>query len=1312
MSPEDIPGAGQPESQKSSQSIFISYRRDDGSAWAGRLYDRLIGPFASDDIFMDVNNLAPGVDFVQALESSVAACDVLIVVIGRRWLAASDDKGERRLDKPEDFVRVEISTALSRGIPVIPALVDGAAMPQTSDLPEDLKSLARRNAIEISHTRFNSDSGRLIEAIQRSLEVAKAKAPRMGADQTSAPATSSAAGPPESQKAQAASEGNQALRPGNWMGTTKEIFISYARPDEKIAQVGCHALESAGYPCWIASRDLNAGLSSTGQAMQVLRETRTVVLFLSRSADASPIVLREIEFAARQKQPVVTVLLDQTNLNEDLAHLLKTSTRVEAYTENSDTTRLAGLVATVQGVLPGQRPSGGAISGLKSGTLRFGDFEIQVDQAGRPEELGKGGMGVTYRARQISLNRPVALKVITPQLLGDQEIRQRFFREALTAAKIDHPNVATVYARGQEGDAYFYAMQLVEGIDLERYVRKHGPLTVNQALSVTTQVAQALGAANAVGLIHRDVKPSNIMATQGRRNALRIKLIDFGLAKNIGSRNDEPTLSSASRVIGTLAFASPEQCRAGTVDTRSDLYSLGATLWYLLTSNLPFRGTTIEVSGSHLYQEPPFSELKDFPDRVIDLLRRLLAKDPKSRPQTPAELEDLVDELQQQLGPETAHVAPGNSEFPTRTTMPSVEGKNQTLIGSQTFESYVAPKSGTISGSHYLLLEEVREGLGGRLFRAQNQQSNDRQELGIKYLHPEIVANEDRKELVAQQVQQILETPHQNLVRYHTLELTAASPFLVRDWIHGFSLDQLLRWKQHLEPWEVSSLFDPFPALLDQVNQKGFALLELTLTKVFLTLPTEIPAYRFPALIKAKSTDLSTAQLKLNPLSLGRLVSASRSTGSSYYQTVISTSRIMALAQANVDLHPKASIPLFGQLIYEMLVGHPPPDAYLQGEYKPISQLDETGSQILQRACVQSTPTGGFTSCSEFWAALRPKLVGRRPKPNLPSVTESARNHSVIRESSPKKMTPSQKDTTLNQGPDRKRRNGIIALVGCAGVCAVLVAIAIMVVAPRIFPGSRSEVARVNSSATVAAQPGSVESTPVPSQAASATAGLLARAQASLAAHDYESAATGLREAAMKGDKDAMRQLGDMYHSGLFFNKDDQRAAEWYQKAADAGDPYSMANLAFLYENGKGVTQDYDRALFWYEKAAAAGDARAMYLLGRYRENGTNIQQDYQKARAWYQEAAEAGDRDAMFSLAGFYFYGHGGKKDDTLAAQWYQKSADAGHVGAMANLAYLYEKGLGLQQDLVAARKWYQKAADAGNESAKKHLESLPPTK
>jgi TIR domain len=153
-----------------SGQIFISYRREESSAWAGRLSDRLSNHFPSNQIFMDVDSVDLGEDFVKTIEKTVGSCDVLIAVIGKGWLSSCDQEGQRRLDNPEDFVRIEIATALKRDIRVIPVLVDGALMPRSRDLSDDLKALVRRNALQLSHDRFRTDSERLASAVERALE--------------------------------------------------------------------------------------------------------------------------------------------------------------------------------------------------------------------------------------------------------------------------------------------------------------------------------------------------------------------------------------------------------------------------------------------------------------------------------------------------------------------------------------------------------------------------------------------------------------------------------------------------------------------------------------------------------------------------------------------------------------------------------------------------------------------------------------------------------------------------------------------------------------------------------------------------------------------------------------------------------------------------------------------------------------------------------------------------------------------------------------------------------------------------------------
>ncbi len=256
---------------------------------------------------------------------------------------------------------------------------------------------------------------------------------------------------------------------------------------------------------------------------------------------------------------------------------------------------------------------------------RFGSYAISRLQDGTLQELGRGAMGVTFHAIDIALRRPVALKLIDTDLAGRSgEARERFIREARVAASLRHPNVATVYQFGirEETGQCFCAMEFVEGETLEARIRRTGPLDVPATIAIARQVVAALGAAEERGLVHRDLKPANLMITADGT----VKVIDFGVAKALAETPDARVLTHGG-FVGTPAFASPEQFRDAPVDVRSDIYSLGATLWYLLTGRLPFGD---RADGT----PPPIAQLKSahVPTPLISLLITMLATEPAARP--------------------------------------------------------------------------------------------------------------------------------------------------------------------------------------------------------------------------------------------------------------------------------------------------------------------------------------------------------------------------------------------------------------------------------------------------------------------------------------------------------------------------------------------------------------------------------------------------------------------------------------------------------------------------------------------------------
>jgi serine/threonine protein kinase/Tfp pilus assembly protein PilF len=295
---------------------------------------------------------------------------------------------------------------------------------------------------------------------------------------------------------------------------------------------------------------------------------------------------------------------------------------------------------------------------------QLGAYTIEHHADGSVWELGHGAMGVTYRAIDKALDRPVALKIInTDRGSHSAEARERFMREARAAAALRHPNVATVYQFGvrEETGQFFYAMELAEGETLEERVRRLGPLDVLTTIDIALQVTAALEAAEERGLVHRDLKPGNLMLVGGCDNgeeverALRarrertasrsrgipaIKVIDFGVAKAVAEKTNAMALTHGG-FVGTPAFASPEQFTNAPVDVRSDIYSLGATLWFLLTGHMLFSGRTIEEIRDARRSKPlPIEQLKAarVPRRFISLLASMLAIEPAARPAGAREL--------------------------------------------------------------------------------------------------------------------------------------------------------------------------------------------------------------------------------------------------------------------------------------------------------------------------------------------------------------------------------------------------------------------------------------------------------------------------------------------------------------------------------------------------------------------------------------------------------------------------------------------------------------------------------------------------
>src|SRR4051794_17742315 len=289
--------------------------------------------------------------------------------------------------------------------------------------------------------------------------------------------------------------------------------------------------------------------------------------------------------------------------------------------------------------------------GEDSGVMSVRLPEIGEELAGYKIEAlaGRGGMGVVFRAEHLPLSRQIALKVLTADLAGNRSFRQRFIREAQTAAALDHPNIVPVFDAGEFNGLLYIAMKFIDGVDLGNVLDAEDRLTPQRTVDLLAEVADALDVAHGAGLVHRDEKPGNVLVDN-----VRSYLTDFGLTKRIASRT---ALTAAGRTVGTAAYLAPEQIRGQDVDARTDIYAFGCVLYECLTGDVPFsRDTDMAVLWAHLEQdpEPPSSRLAELPKGLDAVFAKALAKRKEDRFASCGELMRAVAEVTNSNRPESS----------------------------------------------------------------------------------------------------------------------------------------------------------------------------------------------------------------------------------------------------------------------------------------------------------------------------------------------------------------------------------------------------------------------------------------------------------------------------------------------------------------------------------------------------------------------------------------------------------------------------------------------------------------------------------
>ncbi len=567
---------------------------------------------------------------------------------------------------------------------------------------------------------------------------------------------------------------------------------------------------------------------------------------------------------------------------------------------------------------------------------KFEHFQVLSHPDGSPWELGRGAMGVTYKAFDTNLRCDVALKVINPQFLSSDTARQRFVREARAAAQLRHPNVATVFHLGNSEDGFFYVMEYVDGETVESRIRREGLFRPELALQITRQVARALIAAERQKLVHRDIKPSNIMlVNEAIEDHLLVKVIDFGLAKSFEPSPAKSVTVTLGGFVGTPHFASPEQLEERETDARSDIYSLGATLWYMLVGRPPYEGSMASVIHQHLGSELPADVLLSFSPKLADLVRRMLAKRPEDRFQTPVELKQALDEiLADSEGKELSGVLGGAN--------PAANPASGTSRGYTT---------GEVIANRY----EILERLPPSLFKAKDLQTG--RVVALKPLGSPTDFDTQQTDDLRAELGNLRNVHHPNLTAVYGLESTNRGLLLVSEWSRGFTLLDLLRSRGELRWPETFRLVQPLAKLFDFLADRDLLHGPVVVGDVKVE-----PAHAnedLDALRKAPVETWSPFAVKVDSLATAGVQAARLPEPT---ETMVRPSIVPESIKNPVQ-------PL-AQLIYELLGGvshFGESAATAPVRFVPVPALSETGNAVLRPGVVEPTR---FSSAVEFLTKL------------------------------------------------------------------------------------------------------------------------------------------------------------------------------------------------------------------------------------------------------------------------------------------------------------------------------------------------------
>jgi serine/threonine protein kinase/TPR repeat protein len=587
---------------------------------------------------------------------------------------------------------------------------------------------------------------------------------------------------------------------------------------------------------------------------------------------------------------------------------------------------------------------------------RYQHYEVLRREDGSLWELGRGAMGITYKAFDTNLRCLVALKVINNAYLNSELARQRFLREARAAASLRHQNVASVFHLGTDHESYFYAMEFIDGETVDAYIKRKGSLDPAEALGITLQVSRALAAADKEQLVHRDLKPSNLMLVEEDDEKV-VKVIDFGLAKSTQRGGESSgTLTVGGGFVGTPHFASPEQLEERDIDIRSDIYSLGATLYYMLAGRPPYFGSLAQIMSQHLYKPVPLQPLDGFPPCVVELILRMMEKDPAKRPQRPGD-------LRREILPCLGRLRPDPTGVSSLATTALGKQPDQLATLDLSAPQPGAEESGTLIAQRYRIIALLGDVPYGRRFLADDRRRA--RKVSLLLLSPEFISDDKRYTALEREVDRLHRAPNPWLRQVYSVESAAQQSFLVEEHVIGPSLLDVLRARGFLSPPETGLLLNLLAPVADHAHSSELQQVDFTLSGVQLTSPRLTESWTESDLLRQPLTRWDQLGVKVAAVDFA----LSAGDGATWFGAA-------TLTQPVSGGGPRASyLRMLSLLVYELL-GGPRSTVETTGRYSPIASLSERGNALLRRGLIDD-----FRSATELALQLGSEIVARNVDP-------------------------------------------------------------------------------------------------------------------------------------------------------------------------------------------------------------------------------------------------------------------------------------------------------------------------------------------